>query len=951
MPSASRPVAVLTTSHEWAHPLHVIHMSPLTLDALDAACYDVLLLGGRVPVLAAPEPAVANDTVVAAEWVVNALGDCSAVDLKRVTERGLGDAPHVDLRCVTTGSCALTCDNDDELDSSSDIEDGDAVDAAGSGGGHRSLPCTSGTLGKSCLRAARRQLEGLPVRPGWLLAIQHVEGVRILQVLGSHRGCDECHCIGRTSELVLRDGVCPPPSPRLCLLPTKGEFAPQSRREHSADLLSALRRHAAALLMPVDCAGAALKASPAKARGMDALAAAGRRSGHALICGPRANGKLRALRHLSQWLVRSTDAAVVELGASDLLAAADRGGDGGLSAALDAKLASALLQPPTLVVVRDLNLLATSTSASGGGHLTSGAAPVQQHVAKALLERMRSAPPRVLMVATVTDPSKLPAHLRAHGGFEVTFELPSPTCEQREALLRGWFDKTSGATPGSVSRAMAACEASAPAVVQQGAQEGVLQAGHAAPLARMTTSYDMRELRGLLAAAAVRATMHAGGSLRAATWADVQAASRLVRPSPDVHANIAVSSGLPPARAWERVGGYEPIRARLMRLLELHEANHAAMVGHAGAADGGGSHGGGGGGGGGGGRADGDAASGGAPKPSTLRATAASGALLYGPSGNGKTLLVSCLADASGWPMLRVKGSELFGMYVGDTEAAIRDVFRSARARAPAILVIDEIDAIGGSRGEHGGGGGSSVAERALSTLLNEMDGVGVSGPAMRGPASHGAGPGGATDGAGGGGRSPLFLLACTSRPDLVDAALLRPGRLEQLLYVGAPDMHARERVLRVHTKHLRVAESARLDAIAAQTDRFSCAALAALCREAALTALARAHRQRIGRASASEDDASTSSEDEDEATEAAAKAARGSKAAGEASGDTQAQVRSWGAEGLAAMETDVIVGQQDLERAVQGVRRTQVPTEGQHLAQLAKYARFRAHGVHGASR
>ncbi|KOO29333.1 hypothetical protein Ctob_002204 [Chrysochromulina tobinii] len=110
-----------------------------------------------------------------------------------------------------------------------------------------------------------------------------------------------------------------------------------------------------------------------------------------------------------------------------------------------------------------------------------------------------------------------------------------------------------------------------------------------------------------------------------------------------------------------------------------------------------------------------------------------SGALLYGPSGNGKSLLASCLAAACGWPTFCVKGSQLFGAYVGETEAAIRELFRKARENAPSIVLLDELDAIGGSRGDLGEaseqGGGGTAMERALSTLLNEMDGVGIAGP------------------------------------------------------------------------------------------------------------------------------------------------------------------------------------------------------------------------------
>ena len=219
-----------------------------------------------------------------------------------------------------------------------------------------------------------------------------------------------------------------------------------------------------------------------------------------------------------------------------------------------------------------------------------------------------------------------------------------------------------------------------------------------------------------------------------------------------------------------------------------------------------------------------------------------SGALLYGPSGNGKSLLASCLAAACGWPTFCVKGSQLFGAYVGETEAAIRELFRKARENAPSIVLLDELDAIGGSRGDLGEaseqGGGGTAMERALSTLLNEMDGVGIAGPKF----------GCVGDDAGAvSGIPAVFLLGLTNRPELIDAALLRPGRLEQLLHVPHPNLEEREAILGVHTRHLTLGDEVNLASIAERTERFSGAALAALCRETTMQALARQWPRRGG--------------------------------------------------------------------------------------------------------
>ena len=155
---------------------------------------------------------------------------------------------------------------------------------------------------------------------------------------------------------------------------------------------------------------------------------------------------------------------------------------------------------------------------------------------------------------------------------------------------------------------------------------------------------------------------------------------------------------------------------------------------------------------------------------------------------------------------------ELFSKWVGESERAVATLFRRARAAAPAIIFFDEIDALAAKRASTGEGGGGGVGARVLAQLLHEMDGV-----------------------------QPLtsvLVVAATNRPDLVDPALLRPGRFDSLIHVGLPDEPGRRQILAIHTKRMPLGSSVDLDKVAATTAGYSGAELAALTREAALAAL-----------------------------------------------------------------------------------------------------------------
>ena len=187
------------------------------------------------------------------------------------------------------------------------------------------------------------------------------------------------------------------------------------------------------------------------------------------------------------------------------------------------------------------------------------------------------------------------------------------------------------------------------------------------------------------------------------------------------------------------------------------------------------------------------------------------GVLLYGPPGCSKTLAAKALANESRTNFLAVKGPELFSKWVGESERAVQSLFRRARSAAPAIIFFDEIDALAVKRGD-GEGGGGGVGARVLSQLLHEMDGV-----------------------------QPLtsvLVVAATNRPDLVDPALLRPGRFDTLVHVTLPDLAGRRQILSIHTKRMPLDADVDLERLAAETGGYSGAELAALTREAALAAL-----------------------------------------------------------------------------------------------------------------
>ncbi|MBT9498537.1 MAG: ATP-dependent zinc metalloprotease FtsH [Zoogloea sp.] len=190
------------------------------------------------------------------------------------------------------------------------------------------------------------------------------------------------------------------------------------------------------------------------------------------------------------------------------------------------------------------------------------------------------------------------------------------------------------------------------------------------------------------------------------------------------------------------------------------------------------------------------------------------GVLLYGPPGTGKTLLAKAVAGEAGVPFFSISGSEFVEMFVGVGAARVRDLFEQARAKAPAIIFIDELDAVGRARGAFGGMGGHEEKEQTLNQLLVELDGFDSS--------------------------SGLVLLAATNRPEVLDPALLRAGRFDRQVLVDRPDKKGRIAILEVHMKKITLSADTDAEKVAALTPGFSGADLANLCNEAALVATRR---------------------------------------------------------------------------------------------------------------
>jgi len=191
---------------------------------------------------------------------------------------------------------------------------------------------------------------------------------------------------------------------------------------------------------------------------------------------------------------------------------------------------------------------------------------------------------------------------------------------------------------------------------------------------------------------------------------------------------------------------------------------------------------------------------------------ASRGVLFYGPPGCGKTLMAKAIANECGANFISVKGPELLNAWFGGSEANVRDLFDKARAASPCILFFDEMDSLARARGGGGGGGASETSDRVINQLLSEIDGIGSG--------------------------KTLFVIGATNRPDILDPGIMRPGRLDQLIYIPLPDRESRISIFKANLRKSPVNNDITIEQLADVTDGFSGADITEICQRAAKNAI-----------------------------------------------------------------------------------------------------------------
>ncbi|KDQ11456.1 hypothetical protein BOTBODRAFT_455641 [Botryobasidium botryosum FD-172 SS1] len=451
--------------------------------------------------------------------------------------------------------------------------------------------------------------------------------------------------------------------------------------------------------------------------------------------------------HLARAIASSAGASLVTISGPELSSAYH----GETEAKLREVFAEARRRSPCIIVLDEVDAVCPVREDAGG---------VEARVVTTLLTLMDGVDavskiggsegneePRVVVVATTNRPNAIDPALRRPGRFDREIEIGIPDAPARLAILK----------------VLLACT---PHAIPPEELEGI---------AKRTHGYVGADLSAVVRDAGTRAIKR---------WL---ASSSAAAPTPDTQPELILSDLLfsvahvrpsalrehfieTPSVRWTDIGGQHVVKLKLKESVEWPLTHPEAFA--------------------------------------RLGVTPPRGILLYGPPGCSKTLTAKALATESGVNFIAVKGPELLNKYVGESERALREIFRKARGAAPTIIFFDEIDALGTSRS----GSEGRAHEGVLTSLLNEMDGI----QELVG----------------------VIVVAATNRPDVIDSALMRPGRLDRILYVGPPDLETRVEILRIRTSKMAVDPELDLNELAQLTEGCSGAEIVSLCQDAALATM-----------------------------------------------------------------------------------------------------------------
>ncbi|KAF8521374.1 AAA family ATPase [Hysterangium stoloniferum] len=451
--------------------------------------------------------------------------------------------------------------------------------------------------------------------------------------------------------------------------------------------------------------------------------------------------------HLARAVAASTHASTLAISGPSLASAYHGETEGKLREVFR----EAREKSPCVVIIDEVDALCPRREDGAGGE-------VEKRVVATLLTEMdgvaeQHGDARVIVVATTNRPNAIDPALRRPGRFDREIEIGIPDAPARLAILKVLLAKTPHSLPPADLESLAS------------RTHGYVGADLGAVVRDAGTIAIKRHL-----------SLHPSSNSESApectattlTLSDLLAALPAIRPSALREVFLET-----PQVLWSDIGGQAVVKQKLKECVEWPLLHRAAFE--------------------------------------RLGVKPPRGVLLYGPPGCSKTLTAKALATESGINFIAVKGPELLNKFVGESERAVREIFRKARASSPSIVFFDEIDALATSRM---GSEGTGSHEGVLTSLLNEMDGIQE--------------------------LSGVTVVAATNRPDVLDSALMRPGRLDRVLYVGPPDRSGREDILRIRTAKMAVDPELDLGELADLTDGCSGAEIAALCQDAALLTMHR---------------------------------------------------------------------------------------------------------------